>query len=56
MHISMRQKLQLQTQHKITENARKLRELKYKVHISDYLVRLKDLTYTVESGGQVFRV
>jgi hypothetical protein len=46
---------QLKNEHKITVSGRKLRELKYKGHISDYLVKLKDLNGNVESAGQVFR-
>jgi hypothetical protein len=46
---------QFKNEHEITESARKLRELKYKGHFSDYLVKLKDLNRKLESAGQVFR-
>jgi hypothetical protein len=46
---------QFNNEHEITESARKLRDLKYKGHVSDYLVKLKDLNRKVESAGQVFR-
>jgi hypothetical protein len=44
---------QFKSEHEITEIARKLRELKYKGHISDYLVKLKDLNRKVEVVVQV---
>jgi hypothetical protein len=46
---------QFKNEHEITESALKLRGLKYKGHISDYLVKLKDLNRKVESAGEVFR-
>jgi hypothetical protein len=44
----------VKNKHEITESARQLSELKYKGHISDYLVKLKDLNHKVESARQVF--
>jgi hypothetical protein len=48
--------MQFNNGHEITESAQKLRELNYKGHISDYLVKLNDLNRKVESTGQVCRV
>jgi hypothetical protein len=45
---------QFKYEHEITESARKLSELKYKGHISDYLVKLKDLYRKFESAEQAF--
>jgi hypothetical protein len=47
--------VQFKNEHEITESARKMRSLKYKGHISDYLVKLRDLNRRVECTGQIFR-
>jgi hypothetical protein len=46
---------QFHNKYETTENARKIRELKYKGHISDYLVKLRDLNCQVGSVGPVVR-
>jgi hypothetical protein len=46
---------QFKNEHEIAENCRKMRELRYKGHSSDYLVKLQDLNRQVGSAGQVFR-
>jgi hypothetical protein len=47
--------VQFKNEHEITESAQKMRSLKYMGHISDYLVKLRDLNRRVKSTGQIFR-
>jgi hypothetical protein len=47
--------MQFKNKYEITESVGKLTELKYKGHISDYLVKLKDLNRRVESAGQLLQ-
>jgi hypothetical protein len=45
----------VKNEHEITDRDRKPRELKSYGHISDYLVKLKDINCKVEFPEQVFR-
>jgi hypothetical protein len=45
---------QFKNKHEVRVSTRTLSELKYKCHISDYLVKLKDLICEVELAGYIF--
>jgi hypothetical protein len=46
---------QFTNHHEITEKSRKLRKLRDRGDVEDYLVNLRDLNFTVASAGQAFR-